>query len=292
MKPLGTLAPTSRFHSEASSAAFSVLLSAIESDKHEFLVETQFAIYSYMRKTPLSSGETAFVAAGVAAGVREDGRTPSSFRGASVASGVVPQANGSARVSLGHGTAVTVVLAAVKAEIGTPETATPEAGRIEGLVQLSPVMHMDERASRSDASALSSTELTRLLARQLAVIGAARRALLGIVPGRYCWVLHVDVLVLSDGGGNVADALALAAAAALSDTILPLLRPTEGDGSEEAGDYEIEHAAPPVRLHAALADACPVSVTLRQIGSTFVVDASAAEELCAGEFYFFVLSYD
>jgi exosome complex component RRP42 len=251
--------------------------------------------HPYMRKTPLSSGETAFVAAGVAAGVREDGRTPSSFRGASVASGVVPQANGSARVSLGHGTAVTVVLAAVKAEIGTPETATPEAGRIEGLVQLSPVMHMDERASRSDASALSSTELTRLLARQLAVIGAARRALLGIVPGRYCWVLHVDVLVLSDGGGNVADALALAAAAALSDTILPLLRPTEGDGvdgSEEAGDYEIEHAAPPVRLHAALADACPVSVTLRQIGSTFVVDASAAEELCAGEFYYFVLSYD
>ena len=228
----------------------------------------------------LSRAECDFVTAGVAQDQREDGRGRGSFRDAEVATGVVPQANGSARVSLGSSTAATIVLAAVKAEIGSPDASTPEAGRLEGQVQLSPVMFADERASRTDAKALSAVELTRLLARQLGAVGAERRVVLGIIGGRFCWVLHVDVLVLSDGGGNVVDAMSLAVAAALGDTILPLLRATEGDG--DVGDYEIEHDAPPVRLHSALADACPISVTMRQLGSNFVVDASKTEEVCSG----------
>jgi exosome complex RNA-binding protein Rrp42 (RNase PH superfamily) len=48
-----------------------------------------------------------------------------------------------------------------------------------------------------------------------------------IIPGKQCWVLHVDAVVL-DSGGNLLDAIVLAARAALKTTqyCFPLSLPT------------------------------------------------------------------
>jgi len=49
---------------------------------------------------------------------------------------------------------------------------------------------------------------------------------LNILPGQKSWLLHLDIIVLSDGG-NVFDALFLAARAALWDTKVPKTRTVE-----------------------------------------------------------------
>jgi len=49
---------------------------------------------------------------------------------------------------------------------------------------------------------------------------------LNILPGQKSWLLHLDIIVLSDGG-NIFDALFLAARAALWDTKVPRTRTVE-----------------------------------------------------------------
>jgi hypothetical protein len=47
--------------------------------------------------------------------------------------------------------------------------------------------------------------------------GALDRGALCIVPGKFVWTIHVDVVILQSGG-NLMDLVALAAFAALNDT--------------------------------------------------------------------------
>lgn len=46
-----------------------------------------------------------------------------------------------------------------------------------------------------------------------------------VLPGKTCWVVYVDALLLNDGG-NVLDALSIAARAALALTRIPKVRVT------------------------------------------------------------------
>ncbi len=69
-------------------------------------------------------------------GIRADGRGCFDSRNVVVDAGVLPQANGSAKVKLEGGGEDTVVLAAVKAEVGEPHADAPRNGNREAAQTL------------------------------------------------------------------------------------------------------------------------------------------------------------
>ena len=77
----------------------------------------------------MSEPEKKFVVDGIAQNIRADGRGRLDYRFLSVEVGLLPLANGSARVTLVTGE--TEVIVAVKAELVTPDAATPDRGSVE-----------------------------------------------------------------------------------------------------------------------------------------------------------------
>ena len=70
-----------------------------------------------MIATLCSDSERLYCRQGVAQGIRNDGRAPCEYRPVTIDVGVLPQTNGSARVTIGKNSATpTDVIAAVKAE--------------------------------------------------------------------------------------------------------------------------------------------------------------------------------
>ncbi|XP_066329496.1 uncharacterized protein [Miscanthus floridulus] len=82
----------------------------------------------------LSEGEKHFIRGGIAQDLRTDGRKRLQFRALSVQTGVIPQANGSARVRLG----ATEIIASIKAELGKPSILHPDKGKVSIFVDCSP----------------------------------------------------------------------------------------------------------------------------------------------------------
>ena len=92
-----------------------------------------------------------------------------------------------------------------------------------------------------------------------------------IAPGRHCWAVYVDVLVL-ESGGSLLDTMALAVYAALLDTRLPRIHLVAG---EAPGDVGVEVDEDPAASSAFPGAAgIPVCVTFLQVPSLGVaVDA-------------------
>ncbi|KAF5466253.1 hypothetical protein F2P56_016193, partial [Juglans regia] len=82
----------------------------------------------------LSLGEKNFIQGGIAQDLRSDGRKRLTYRPVSVETGVIPQANGSARVRMG----ATDVISSVKAELGKPSSLQPDKGKVSIYVDCSP----------------------------------------------------------------------------------------------------------------------------------------------------------
>jgi hypothetical protein len=108
----------------------------------------------------LSDGERKYILEGVTADVRLDGRSRLDYRYVAVECGLLPQANGSARVTLVNGN--TEVLAAVKVELVEPEPDAPAAGSIEFSVECwtSASPHFQGRGA-TDINAELTAALTR-----------------------------------------------------------------------------------------------------------------------------------
>ncbi|CAN1355591.1 Exosome complex component RRP42 [Linum perenne] len=82
----------------------------------------------------LSIGEQHFIKGGIDQNIRCDGRKRDSYRPIFVETGVIPQANGSARIRMG----ATEVIASVKAELGRPSALHPDKGKVAIFVDCSP----------------------------------------------------------------------------------------------------------------------------------------------------------
>ncbi|KAJ0427851.1 putative ribosomal protein S5 domain 2-type [Helianthus annuus] len=82
----------------------------------------------------LSVGEKHFIQGGIAQDLRTDGRKRLTYRPIFVETGVIAQANGSARVKMGK----TEVIASVKAELGRPSSSAPDKGKVSIFVDCSP----------------------------------------------------------------------------------------------------------------------------------------------------------
>ncbi|KAJ3569097.1 hypothetical protein NP233_g5277 [Leucocoprinus birnbaumii] len=281
----------------------------------------------------LSKAEKSYITAGLKQTTpqRADGRKLTDFRTIALETGVAPLANGSARLYLGRNLndngGGTEILAATKLEVETisadGSTEGCEGGRIIVNVSCSPAgyPHLAQTALEDfqhDLTTILHTTLTH---------PTLRPKNLGILANKKSWLLHLDLLILSDAG-NTLDALFLAARAALWDTKVPRTRSVEykapktsvkdetgfagANVTVQGGDMDIDEAAPSgfdTRSQVKLAtdfelpdywdegedldgrDGWPVGVTLNLEPPVHFLDATPHEEAAVPLRFLLVFSF-
>ncbi|XP_047327598.1 exosome complex component RRP42 [Impatiens glandulifera] len=219
----------------------------------------------------LSVGEKHYIKGGIAQDLRTDGRKRLTYRHIYVETGVIAQANGSARVKLG----ATDVIASVKAEIGRPNPSHPDKGKVFIYIDCSPTAEPTFQGRGGDELAGElSTALQRCLLGGKSGSGAGiDLSSLSIVEGKVCWDLYIDGLVISSDG-NVLDALGAAIKAALSNTGIPRANVAPGAASDEQPEVDVSDE----EFLQFDTSGVPVIVTLTKVGRHYIVDATAEEE--------------
>ena len=221
----------------------------------------------------LSDAEREYIEKAAEFGIRPDGRKLLDLRPITLETVVLPTASSSARVRIGR---VTDILVGVKAEVVEPLARTPDEGIISFTVECSSLASPDF-VGRGGADL--NAELVQLLSKLYAsqATEELRRALC-LIPGKKCWILHVDALVL-DSGGNLFGALSIAVRAALRLVVLPKVIVIPGEADE---DDEIEIDEEVFEMIPKSCDA-PIAVTLSAIGprSVYMSDCTSEEEACA-----------
>uniref|UniRef100_A0A7N2R0F9 Ribosomal RNA-processing protein 42 n=1 Tax=Quercus lobata TaxID=97700 RepID=A0A7N2R0F9_QUELO len=113
----------------------------------------------------LCLGEEHFIQGGIAQDLGSDGRKRLTYRPIYVETGVIPQANGSARVRLGK----TDVISSVKAELGKPSSLQPDKGKGKGGEELSTELSvalqhclLGAKSLKVELASLSNTGIPRV----------------------------------------------------------------------------------------------------------------------------------
>ncbi|KAJ1667823.1 hypothetical protein IW140_001374 [Coemansia sp. RSA 1813] len=233
-----------------------------------------------MASLVLSPAEQDFIIRGVEKGFRSDGRSNLDRREVTLQTGMISQANGSARCRIGNLGVGTDVLVGVKAEVNTWAPGEPETmGSVICNVECSPSAAQEFEGRGADEI---NVELTQLLDRIISGGSQGDDGLdlsaLCIIPKQAYWVLHVDALVL-DVRGGIADALVMATRAALMETRLPRVvveTITDDAGTTQAEFDVVDDAEDMVALSGV--SGLPLAVTFNQIGKRYTVDASEQEE--------------
>ncbi|KIS66474.1 uncharacterized protein UMAG_10747 [Mycosarcoma maydis] len=147
------------------------------------------------------------------ASIREDGRPLAAFRDATITLGSISTADGSSFVRIGN----TSCIAAIKAEVATPQLSRPREGYLIPNVELPAV------CSSKFKPGAPGDEAQVLTSRLLALLNSSNlldRQLLCIQDAIAVWCLYLDISFICFDG-NAMDAAVLAAVSALSDTKLP-----------------------------------------------------------------------
>ncbi|XP_072979050.1 uncharacterized protein [Typha angustifolia] len=219
----------------------------------------------------LSDGEKHFISCGIAQDLRSDGRRGHQFRSISVETGVIPQANGSARVRLG----ATDVIASIKAELGRPSLLQPDKGKVSIFVDCSPLATpIFEGRGGEELSSELSVALQRCFLGGRSGAGAGiNLSSLIVVEGKVCWDLYIDGLVISSDG-NLLDALSAAIKVALSNTGIPKVNVVLAALPDEQPEFDISDE----EFLQFDTSGVPVVVTLTEVGRRYIVDATSEEE--------------
>ena len=194
----------------------------------------------------------------IAKGKRLDGRGLMDYREIKVEQGIIERAEGSARVLLGR----TEVMVGTKIEIGQPFPDTPNEGVLTVNTELVPVASSTFEPGPPDEN---SIEIARVVDRGIRESKAIDLEKLCIEPGKKVFVVFVDVYVLNHDG-NLIDASALAALAALLNTKMSNYEIEEGEVKIKSGYTPL-----PIRRH-------PITVTFAKINGKLVVDPWLEEE--------------
>ncbi len=191
---------------------------------------------------------------------RLDGRGLEDFRNVTVEYGVSKKsAEGSAKVTIGE----TEVIVGIKMEIGTPYPDQPEKGTLMAGVELLP---LSSPKFESGPPSIKSIELARtVIDRGIRESDALDLKKLCIKKGEKMWMVVIDAYSINDNG-NLADALGLAALAALKDAKFP-----EYDEKNDKIDYE-------KKTKKLVLKELPVPVTVLKIGDKLIVDPVSDEE--------------
>lgn len=221
----------------------------------------------------LSIGEKNFIRGGIAQDLRCDGRKRLSYRPIHVDTGVIPQANGSARVRIGG----TDVIASVKAELGRPNSSQPDKGKVLIYIDCSATAAPIFQGKGGEAlSTELAADLQRCLLGGKSGAGAGiDLSSLSIVEGTVCWDLYIDGLVVSSDG-NLLDALGAAIKAALSNTGIPKVNVIAADATSAGDQPEVDVSDEEFLQFDT--SAVPVIVTLTKVGKHYIVDATEEEE--------------
>jgi len=193
-----------------------------------------------------------FLMAKLKSNERVDGRALDAYREISVEVGIIPKADGSARVTIGK----TQAVAGVKVTTGTPYADTPDEGVLTVGLDLAPFAHPDFQPGPPDERAIG---WGRVVDRGIREGKAIDLGSLVIEEGKKVAMIWLD-LTLINHEGNAQDAASLAALAALVSTRFPQ-EVAEATGKQS---LELTHY--------------PVSVTLGKIGDFIIVDPSLEEE--------------
>ena len=191
------------------------------------------------------------------AGLRYDGRKMGEVRPVTVEYGVSKNAEGSAKVTMGE----TVVFAGVKMGVEKPYDDTADQGNLMVNAELTPMASPDFESGPPSDWAI---EISRVVDRTLREGKAVNLKKLCITEGEAVWSVMVDVVPVNDAG-NLIDASALAALAAIEDAKYPVL--------EEGNKVDYKNHGKKVG-----ADAKPVMVTVYKIAGQLVIDPDYEEE--------------
>ncbi|KAF3792133.1 putative exosome complex exonuclease [Nymphaea thermarum] len=188
----------------------------------------------------LSSGEKRFIRGGIEQDLRPDGRRRLHYRPISIETGVIPQANGSARVRIGS----TDVIVSVKGRGGE-----------ELSMELSTALRRCLLGGKSGAGA--GIDLSALK----------------VLDGKICWDLYIDGLVVSSDG-DLLDALGAAVKTALSNTGIPKVEVTYDASTDDQPEVDISDE----NFSGLDTSGVPVIITLTKVGRHYIVDATSEEE--------------
>ncbi len=194
----------------------------------------------------------------LAAGKRLDERALDQPRELKVETGVIPKANGSARVTLGN----TEVIAGVKVATGIPFPDTPDKGI---LMVNGEILPMSSPYAEAGPPSPEAIELARVVDRGVRESKMIALEDLSLIPGKTVISVFCDFNVMNVDG-NLFDAVSYAVVAALKTAKMKKLKVK--DDKVEATE---EVVPVPVKK-------TPVSVTFARIGERMVVDPSAEEE--------------
>lgn len=189
---------------------------------------------------------------------RMDGRDLTEYRDLKIEQGIIERAEGSARVLLGK----TEVVVGVKIEMGEPFPDTPNEGVLTVNAELTPMASPAFEAGPPDED---SIELARIVDRGIRESKAIDTEKLVIDPGKKVFVVFVDLYILNHDG-NLIDAAALAAVAALLNTKMANYEVKEGEIKIKPGYEKL-----PINKR-------PITVTVAKIGNKLVVDPLLEEE--------------
>ena len=194
----------------------------------------------------------------LARGKRMDGRALDQTRPLKIETGIIPKANGSARVTLGN----TQVIAGVKIATGIPFPDTPNKGI---LMVNGEILPMSSPYAEPGPPSEEAIELARVVDRGVRESEMIDLEKLSLIPGKTVIAVFVDCNVMNVGG-NLFDATSYAAVAALRTAKMKkyVVKDDKVETTEELVPVPV--------------GSTPVSVTMARIGDRLVVDPSAEEE--------------
>ena len=189
---------------------------------------------------------------------RLDGRELMDYREIKIEQGLIERAEGSARVLLGK----TDVLVGIKIEAGEPFPDTPNEGVLTVNAELAPIASPSFETGPPNEN---SVELARIVDRGIRESKMIDTEKLCIEPGKKVFVVFVDIYALNHDG-NLIDAAALAAVAALINAKMPNYEIEDGEVKIKPGYTQL-----PIKQH-------PITVTCAKIGDKLIVDPWLEED--------------
>jgi len=187
---------------------------------------------------------------------RIDGRKMDEFREIKVETNLIENAEGSARVKLGK----TDVIVGVKLGIGTPFSDMPNMGVLKTGAEFTPIADPDFESGPPGENA---TELARIVDRGIRESDGIDLEKLCLKEKEKVWEVFIDVHIINNDG-NLIDAAALAAVAALKTANIPKLE------DDKIIRDKVEKKLPV--LHE------PITVTIGKIAGKFIFDPNKEEE--------------
>jgi exosome complex component RRP42 len=205
-------------------------------------------------------------------GKRFDQREPFEYRNISIELGTSNNAEGSARVKIGE----TEIIAGVKMSVGVPYTDSPNAGVLVTTAEFSP---MASDKFEPGPPAIESIELARIVDRGIRESEFIDFEKLCIKEGELVWMINLDIYPLNDAG-NLIDACALAAVAAMSQAVFPKME------NDKVVFGELTSKKLP------LSDKMPLTMTFYKIGKHMIIDPITEEEEASDARLTFAISTD